>query len=346
MSFDLTPRDQWAIETMRRHRAVLADLAAEAEEASDPVTACRLWLALGRQAASYHRYLDPWRRSPAFARTMVEISQHYRILEDHEGRAAAAVAAVDQVTQERSRRQLGLRLAVVGKGGAGKTLLASTVARLLAQRGRRVLAVDLDTNPGLTTSLGMPPTEAGLPAEVLEQDAGANYGWHLATGVSPRHVVERCSVVGPDGVRFLGVGKISSSDKEAAKQSVAALVQVLLGFGDPDWDVVADLEAGPTTPFERYHAFAHDTVVVVGPAWRSALTARRLLPMLDDQCPLVVANRFRDEPDHPGLAPVARIPFDPEVAAAERQGLAPMDVCPDAPALDAVAQFTERLLTR
>ncbi len=289
MSVDLTPRDRWAIETMRRQTVVLAELAAEAENSSDPLCACRLWLALGRQAASYQRYLHPWRRSPAFSRTMAEVSQHYRILEGHERRAADEVARVDGVTHDEARRRLGLRLAVVGKGGAGKTLLASTLARLLAQRGRRVLAVDLDTNPGLTTSLGMAPTEAGLPAEVLEQHPGANYGWHLATGVSPRQAVERCSMAGPDGVRFLGVGKISSPDKEGAKRSVAALVQVVLGLGDPDWDVVAD---------------------------------------------------------HAGLAPVARIPFDPDVAAAERQGLAPLDACPEAPAHEAVEQFTERLLTR
>jgi hypothetical protein len=81
----------------------------------------------------------------------------------------------------------------------------------------------------------------------------------------------------------------------------AALVQVLLGFGGPDWDVVADLEAGPTTPFEHYHAFAHDTLVVVGPSWRSPMTARRLMPMVAGQKPLVVGNRFRHEPDHPGF---------------------------------------------
>lgn len=76
----------------------------------------------------------------------------------------------------------------------------------------------------------------------------------------------------------------------------AALVQVLLGFGGPDWDVVADLEAGPTTPFEHYHAFAHDTLVVVGPSWRSPMTARRLMPMVAGQKPLVVANASATSP--------------------------------------------------
>ncbi|MGI8624950.1 MAG: hypothetical protein ACR2NB_16040, partial [Solirubrobacteraceae bacterium] len=31
-----------------------------------------------------------------------------------------------------------VRLAVVGKGGAGKSVIAATLARLLARRGRRV----------------------------------------------------------------------------------------------------------------------------------------------------------------------------------------------------------------
>jgi cellulose biosynthesis protein BcsQ len=36
----------------------------------------------------------------------------------------------------------------------GKTTIAGTVARLLARRGRRVLAVDFDPNPGLELTLG------------------------------------------------------------------------------------------------------------------------------------------------------------------------------------------------
>lgn len=203
-----------------------------------------------------------------------------------------------------------------------------------------MLAVDLDTSPGLVFSLGLPSGEAGLPPDVVEEDPGANYGWQLAAQVTPEEVVKECSTPGPDGVHYLGVGKIKSLEKEAAKRSVSALVQVLLGFGRPDWDIIADLEAGPTTPFERYHAFASDTMVVVGPAWRSAMTARRLLPMVASQRPRVIGNRFRDEPDHHGLAPQGRIPFDPEVRAAERSGLSPIDVCPDSPAIRAITELT------
>jgi CO dehydrogenase nickel-insertion accessory protein CooC1 len=152
--------------------------------------------------------------------------------------------------------------------------------------------------------------------------------------------------VGPDGVRFLSVGKICSVDKLAAKRSLAAMTEILLGLGSPDLDVLADLEAGLTTPFEGYHSFAHTVVVVVGPAWKSALTARRLLPMVGERDVIVAGNRFGDEPDHPGLAPEVRVPFDPCVAQAERQGRAPMNACPTSPAMSALGTLAGAVLSR
>ena len=45
-------------------------------------------------------------------------------------------------------------IALTGKGGAGKSVIAGTLAGLLARRGHRVLALDSDPMPGLTMSLG------------------------------------------------------------------------------------------------------------------------------------------------------------------------------------------------
>ena len=343
---DLTPRDEWAIETLSRQQAVLADLAAAAADGPDEVARCQAWLATSRQSRTFLRHLGPWSASAGLDPSLPEVARHRVLLEAEGDRAERGQRDFDHETRARARSGLGIRLAFVGKGGAGKTFVAATLARTLARQGRRVLAVDLDTNPGLAYSLGLGPADAALPADAVEPRAGANYGWQLAAGLTPRVVVDRYAAAGPDGVRLLSVGKIGTVDKLAPKQTVAALLAVLLGFGWPGWDVIADLEAGPTTPFERYHAFADDVAVVVGPAWRSALTARRLLPMVGARRMAVVANRFRTEPDHPGLAPVVRIPADDAVAAAERRGLSPFDACPGSPAVLAVAGLAATLLAR
>ncbi|MDP9452771.1 MAG: hypothetical protein M3P97_05170, partial [Actinomycetota bacterium] len=66
-------------------------------------------------------------------------------------------------------------------------------------------------------------------------------------------------------------------------------------------------------------------------------------PLVADVPTTVVANRMGDEPDHPGIEPAVRIPFDPAVADAERRGLAPLDACPGSPAVDAVAHLADVL---
>ena len=47
------------------------------------------------------------------------------------------------------------KIAVAGKGGSGKTTVAGVLARLFADSGHDVLAVDADSNPNLGISLGI-----------------------------------------------------------------------------------------------------------------------------------------------------------------------------------------------
>jgi CO dehydrogenase maturation factor len=333
-------REAWGAANLARQAAVVDDLASRA---ADPAG----WAALRRQAASYLRHLETWRVGRGFEGIRPALEAHREHLERAVAEAGSHLAALPPDERHAAECAVGLRLAIIGKGGAGKTVISSTLARLLARRGRQVLVADLDTNPGLSYSIGLKGADITLPAEAVEADPGAAYGWQLRSDLLPRHVVERYTVPGPDGVAVMGLGKIGEPEKEAAKHTVVALIQVLLGFGEPGWDVIGDLEAGPTTPFERYHAFAEHVAVVVGPAWRSAMTARRLLPMVGEgRTTTIVANRFRDEPDHPGLAPHVRIPFDPDVAEAERRGLSPLDECPDSPTIRAVADLVDYFLAQ
>lgn len=328
-------RELWARDTLAARVEVVEDLAARA---GDPVG----WSAVRRQASSYLRHLATWQHGNWFADLRDALDAQDATMTAWVARADAELAVLDSDGASDAASRLGLRLAVIGKGGSGKTVISSTLARLLGRQGRRVLVADLDVNPGLTYSIGMGAVDISLPVDALQERPGAAYGWQLRQGLLPRDVVDQFSFAAPDGVRVTGLGKIGGADKAAAKRTVVAVVELLLGFGEPGWDVIGDLEAGPTTPFERYHAFADDVVVAVGPAWRSAMTARRLLPMVGEgRTTTIVANRFRNEPDHPGLTPRFRIPFDLEVAMAERQGLCPLDVCPDSPTIAALREVAD-----
>ncbi len=103
-----------------------------------------------------------------------------------------------------------MRLAVAGKGGAGKTTLAATMARLAAQRGHAVNALDDDPNPNLARALGL-STELieqlrRVPREeILEErvDGDGHASLHL---IRPfEEIIARYGVVGPDGVRVLAM---------------------------------------------------------------------------------------------------------------------------------------------
>ena len=95
-----------------------------------------------------------------------------------------------------------MKVAVAGKGGSGKTSISGTMARLLARRGHRVLAIDGDSNPNLALTLGIPleridelPT---LPRDLLDRSEG---GVTLTQTVE--EICETHSLAAPDGVTLL-----------------------------------------------------------------------------------------------------------------------------------------------
>lgn len=360
----LSPTDEYVLETLRRRAGVMATLETRAS-GGDPATdrmACLAWLAVDRQAARFRRQFSavPDQRrhrrqfsgwSPKAERQTVEeaVKAHIDLLEERRAIAGEAIERFDPITRRDAERAVGIRVAVIGKGGTGKSVVSAMLARILARRGRRVLIADLDSDPGLGYSLGAPESPTGLPSEAIEPDPGSPYGWRLASGITPADVVERFSVLGPDDVRLIGFGKIAeSTDRAPATSSMAALKETLIGFGDPEWDVIADLPAGPSAPFERYHAFAEQVIVMIGPPWRSALTARRLATLVEpEQTIAVVANGFRPgSPDHIGLTPVVKIPFDPLVAEAERIGVSPLDYAPGSPAIDAADELVDHFIAQ
>ncbi len=96
-----------------------------------------------------------------------------------------------------------MRIAIAGKGGSGKTMIAGTLARLLAGEGHEVLAVDADTNPNLGISLGL-GVDATANLEGAREALAANGG---ALPESMEDIATQFGVAAGDGVCLVQVAK-------------------------------------------------------------------------------------------------------------------------------------------
>lgn len=249
-----------------------------------------------------------------------------------------------------------MRLAFVGKGGAGKSAIAGTFARILAREDHKVLAIDSDPLPGLAFSLGLaidrtPPIPDDAVIERKQGEEGPR--WRLNPDIDPFQAVEQWSVAAPDGVRFLQFGKITIEPRDLWRSQMAFRF-VINKLPAGRWNVVGDLPGGTRQAFTGWGSWANTVLIVVEPTAKSLLSGRRLARMgdLDPENPkrvMVVASKVR-EPDDvemiakgTGLEVIATVPWDEELAEAERRQLAPIDFAPASPAVLAVESLVERL---
>ncbi len=247
------------------------------------------------------------------------------------------------------------RIAFIGKGGAGKSVIAGTFARLLGRQGTPVLAVDSDPMPGLGFSLGVPGVDAPLPDDALEDDAPGPDGrpQPARLRLPPVEATERYAAAAPDGVRFLQFGKLRGHVREL-QRSQQVFRRIIDGMRSEGWHVIGDLPGGTRQPFFGWGDFADTVVVVAEPTAASLLTARRLANLTrSDAAParlVVVANKVRRAAevdrvaDRSGLEVVGAVPDDPAVRAADRAGRALLDVGADSDAVRAIADLVAHLV--
>ena len=250
-----------------------------------------------------------------------------------------------------------LWMAVAGKGGAGKSVVAGTLARVLARRGRRVLAIDTDPMPGLSSSLGVSDPPVPLLMDAALKPEG--HPWRLAPGVGPAAVVRRYTTPAPDGVRMLQLGKADKDGLAAVNASVSAFLVFVRRMHEApslrQWAVVGDLAAGPRQPGAGFTPYASLYVVMVEATSQSVLTARRVArlargPLGADV--IFAASKVTGRSDRAQIErllgePVQlAIPVDPAVRDAERAHLAVLDAAPDAPVVAAVEHLADILEQR
>jgi len=234
---------------------------------------------------------------------------------------------------------MGLKVAISGKGGVGKTTLAGTLSRLFAAQGHRVLAVDADPDANLAFALGLPlelrrqVRTLREERRLIEERTGAKvreFGQIFSLNPDVADIADRYATRHA-GVDLLVLGAAQEAGAGCACPEnvlLKALVRHLVLRREEV--VVLDMEAG-IEHLGRGTASGVDVVLaVVEPGQRSVETARRVRQMaaaIGIDRFAVVGNKLTDlGRDAAWLAreldqePLGCIPHDPRVLTADRQG--------------------------
>ena len=249
-----------------------------------------------------------------------------------------------------------LRVAVAGKGGAGKTTLSATLARLMARRGQQVLVIDGDSNPNVAVALGCDRATASamepLPLGLVSRRLG---GAALTEPVTS--IVDRHGIVAPDGVAVVLMAMPAHADEGCLCSAHATVSGMLADVANQaDFACVLDLEASPEHLSRGTTRHVDALLLVVEPYYRSYETARRMA-LLAAELPIpkvgVVANKLRSAADadavaefcdRHGLRLEATLPWSDAVLDADRAGTPLLDYDPDGPVVTAVSQLADGLL--
>jgi len=252
----------------------------------------------------------------------------------------------------------GLKIAISGKGGVGKTTLAAALALLFAEDGQRVLAVDADSDANLGGALGF--TEEELAAQrtiaedrdLIKQRTGATPGqqgqWFTLNpkvdDIPEKYVIEK------NGVRLLRLGHVPKGGAGCDCPENAFLRQLLRHLVVQRTDtVIVDMEAGLEHLGRGTTGAVDALVVVVEPGRRSFQTAAMTAKFARDlgvERVYAVANKVR-----PGdeavlesaleLPLLGMLPYDPTAIQVDLAGESVRSLSPAF--LDAVRQVKDRL---
>jgi CO dehydrogenase maturation factor len=202
---------------------------------------------------------------------------------------------------------LGMKIAVSGKGGVGKTMLASLLSSILTQLGYSVLAIDADPNATLATALGFPHSEIITPisemGDLIEERTGVRPGQaspYFKLNPKVDDIPEKYWVE-HNGVKLMVMGRLKKGGSGCycpENALLEALVAHILLRRDEV--VIIDMEAG-VEHLGRATARAVDKmIIVVEPGKGSIETAYRIRELAKDiglENIAVVANKIRSEQD-------------------------------------------------
>ncbi len=253
-----------------------------------------------------------------------------------------------------------MKLAISGKGGVGKTLLAAMLAEAYATRGNPVIAIDADPDTNLASALGFPHPDEITPIsemkELIEERTGVKPGqpgslFKLNPRVDdiPDKYAQKL-----DGIRLMVMGKVKRGGS-GCYCSENTLLQALMAhlLVARNEVVILDMAAG-IEHLGRATARAVDKlIVVVEPGRKSIETAQRIKKLAQDIGITNIAaagNKIRSAADRefltsglPGFEFLGFVPYDTSIIDAEIANSLTLDA--SQPVIEEVRSIYQKLLS-
>lgn len=239
---------------------------------------------------------------------------------------------------------MGLKLAVGGKGGVGKTTITSLLSRLLAkhQGMKSVIAIDADPVSNLAAGLGIPEDKPITPiaelSDLIAERTGAKPGTMggfftlnpKVDDIPDRFCLER------DGVKLLVMGTVKRGGGGCICPESTILKALMLHLVlVRDEVVIMDMEAGVEHLGRATSASVDALIIVVNPGARSRAAAGQIKQLGEDlkiKRILVIGNRIKETEDEElirqsfqDMEILGFIPEMAEISDADRRGVRPFD---------------------
>lgn len=255
-----------------------------------------------------------------------------------------------------------MKIAISGKGGVGKTLIAGGLAYFFASKGLKTIAIDADPSPNLALTLGLPPgefrkiTPISENKNLIESKTSTGYAGVFRLSFTVDDIIRDYSVQTPFGVNLIVMGTVKSTGSGCmcpANAVVRALLRHLVV--ERDEIVVLDMEAG-VEHMGRGTAQYVDVMLIVADANLKALETAKRINELTSQAGIrqtfLVGNKVLNEEQKTVIKRFAEecrlmllevVPFDSHVVEAEMRGETPLKDC-NSEAIRAIRRLCEKLM--
>jgi len=261
-------------------------------------------------------------------------------------------------------------LAVVGKGGTGKTTFAALAIRRLVERGETpILAIDADPSANLNLALGMPlhQTVGQIREETQEQVSAGTFRRGISKPDWFEYQVLDCLEESEGGVDLLAMGRPEGPGCYCAANHM--LRHAIDSLGNAYRTVVIDNEAGMEHISRQTTRDVDWLFIISDPTVRGLDAAEHIVELIDalgtriaraglvmNRCPGVAGNgngepRWDGLPEllaerarHVGVPVLGMLPDDPDVGAWDALGKPLITLPQDGAINGAVAALLDRTL--